>query len=253
MMAMIVGLILIGLGHRQARLRRRPAVEGGAGRLHERAGDHDHRRPAARSCAGSRPTPTASSTSCRRSSTGFDETQHRPRSCSASPRWPSCSLLPRFTTHDPGRARRRRRRHRGHGACSTSTSATVGALPQGLPRPALPWTDIGDVGPMLVAAIGITLVSLTDTIATSTSFAARRGDEVDPNQEMIGIGDGQHRRRVLPGLRRVDQRFADRRRRAVGRQEPAHRASSAPASSRCCCCSSAPCSPTCRRPRSPPS
>ncbi len=66
--------------------------------------------------------------------------------------------------------------------------ATVGALPQGLPRPSLPWTDWGDVGPMLVAAVGITLVSLTDTIATSTSFAARRGDEVDPNQEMIGIG-----------------------------------------------------------------
>ena len=41
---------------------------------------------------------------------------------------------------------------------------------------------------MLAAAIGITLVSLTDTIATSTSFAARRGEEVDPNQEMIGIG-----------------------------------------------------------------
>jgi MFS superfamily sulfate permease-like transporter len=32
------------------------------------------------------------------------------------------------------------------------------------------------------------LVSLTDTIATSTSFAARRGDEIDPNQEMIGVG-----------------------------------------------------------------
>ena len=66
--------------------------------------------------------------------------------------------------------------------------ATVGALPQGLPRPALPWTEVGDLAPMLVAAIGITLVSLTDTIATSTSFAARRGEEVDPNQEMIGIG-----------------------------------------------------------------
>ncbi len=66
--------------------------------------------------------------------------------------------------------------------------ATVGSLPQGLPRPALPWTDIGDVGPLLAAAIGITLVSLTDTIATSASFAARRGDEVDPNQEMVGIG-----------------------------------------------------------------
>ena len=66
--------------------------------------------------------------------------------------------------------------------------ATVGSLPQGLPRPALPWTEIGDVAPLFAAAIGITLVSLTDTIATSTSFAARRGDEVDPNQEMVGIG-----------------------------------------------------------------
>jgi high affinity sulfate transporter 1 len=65
---------------------------------------------------------------------------------------------------------------------------TVGALPHGLPRPALPWTNISDVPPMLAAAVGITLVSLTDTIATSTAFAARRGDEVDPNQEMIGIG-----------------------------------------------------------------
>ena len=36
--------------------------------------------------------------------------------------------------------------------------------------------------------MGITLVSLTDTIATATSFAARRGDEVRPNQEMIGMG-----------------------------------------------------------------
>ena len=32
--------------HRQARLRGRPPVEGGAGRLHERPGRHDHRRPA---------------------------------------------------------------------------------------------------------------------------------------------------------------------------------------------------------------
>ena len=64
----------------------------------------------------------------------------------------------------------------------------VGSLPQGVPTPALPWTSIADVGPLLIAAVGITLVSLTDTIATSTSFAARRGDEVDPDQEMIGMG-----------------------------------------------------------------
>lgn len=66
--------------------------------------------------------------------------------------------------------------------------ATVGALPQGVPTPALPWTNAGDVVPLLIAAVGITLVSLTDTIATATSFAARRGEEVEPNQEMIGMG-----------------------------------------------------------------
>jgi high affinity sulfate transporter 1 len=66
--------------------------------------------------------------------------------------------------------------------------ATVGSLPKGLPRPALPWTNVSDIAPLLVAAVGITLVSLTDTIATSTAFAARRGEEVEPNQEMVGIG-----------------------------------------------------------------
>ena len=85
-----------------------------------------------------------------------------------------------------------------------------------------------DVGPLLIAAVGITLVSLTDTIATVDELRrpARRRGRAQP-------GDGRHRRgerrrRALPGLRRVDQRLAHRRRRAVGRQEPAHRRSSAP-------------------------
>ena len=77
---------------------------------------------------------------------------------------------------------------------------TVGSLPQGLPRPGLPWTDAGDVGPLLAAAIGIALVSLTDTIATSTSFAARRGEEVDPNQEMVGIGTANLAAGVFQGF-----------------------------------------------------
>jgi high affinity sulfate transporter 1 len=65
---------------------------------------------------------------------------------------------------------------------------TVGALPKGVPGPSFPFTSIDDVGPLLVAAVGIVLVSLTDTIATASAFAARRGDELQPNQEMIGIG-----------------------------------------------------------------
>ncbi len=65
---------------------------------------------------------------------------------------------------------------------------TVGALPQGLPSLTFPSVPLDTVGALLAAALGIVLVSLTDTIATSTSFAARRGDEVDPDQEMIGMG-----------------------------------------------------------------
>ena len=66
--------------------------------------------------------------------------------------------------------------------------ATVGVLPRGVPTPKVPWTSWSDVGPLVLAAFGIVLVSLTDTIATSASFAARRGEAVDPDQEMIGIG-----------------------------------------------------------------
>ena len=66
--------------------------------------------------------------------------------------------------------------------------STVGSLPRGVPAPSLPWTKFADIGPLMIAAVGITMVSLADTIATSSSFGARRGEDVDPNQEMIGIG-----------------------------------------------------------------
>ena len=56
---------------------------------------------------------------------------------------------------------------------------TVGTLPSGLPTPSFPWTSASDLATLAAAAVGIVLVSLTDTIATSSSFAARRGDEVD--------------------------------------------------------------------------
>ena len=65
---------------------------------------------------------------------------------------------------------------------------TVGTLPSGLPTPSIPWTSASDLATLAAAAVGIVLVSLTDTIATSSSFAARRGDEVDADREMIAVG-----------------------------------------------------------------
>jgi MFS superfamily sulfate permease-like transporter len=41
---------------------------------------------------------------------------------------------------------------------------------------------------------------LADTIATSSSFGARRGEEVDPNQEMIGIGAANLAAGLLQGF-----------------------------------------------------
>jgi MFS superfamily sulfate permease-like transporter len=65
----------------------------------------------------------------------------------------------------------------------------VGTLPQGFPPLTVP--RIGSVSdlPLLVAgALGISLVALTDTISTASAFAARTGQEIDGNGEMIGIG-----------------------------------------------------------------
>ena len=64
----------------------------------------------------------------------------------------------------------------------------VGVLPQGVPPFTVPQVALGDIPLLVGGALGIALVSLTDTISTSSAFAARTGQEVDANQEMIGIG-----------------------------------------------------------------
>jgi high affinity sulfate transporter 1 len=64
----------------------------------------------------------------------------------------------------------------------------VGVLPKGFPPPTLPHFPLADLGPLFGGALGIVLVSLTDTISTASAFAARTGQEVNGNAELIGIG-----------------------------------------------------------------
>jgi high affinity sulfate transporter 1 len=64
----------------------------------------------------------------------------------------------------------------------------VGVLPRGFPPVTIPVVAAADLGPLLAGALGIALVSLTDTISTASAFAARTGQEINGNQEMIGIG-----------------------------------------------------------------
>ena len=73
---------------------------------------------------------------------------------------------------------------------------TVGMLPQGFPKPSFPLVKVSDLAPLAAAAFGITLVAIGDTISTSAGFAARRGYEVDSDQELVGIGSAN----LLAGL-----------------------------------------------------
>src|SRR6266699_698680 len=64
----------------------------------------------------------------------------------------------------------------------------VGVLPKGFPPLTIPDVHLSDLGPLFAGALGIALVSLADTISTASAFAARTGQEVRGNGEMIGIG-----------------------------------------------------------------
>lgn len=64
----------------------------------------------------------------------------------------------------------------------------VGSLPQGFPPLVVPHASWSELAGLIGAALGITLVALTDTISTASAFAARSGQEVRASQEMIGIG-----------------------------------------------------------------
>jgi MFS superfamily sulfate permease-like transporter len=66
--------------------------------------------------------------------------------------------------------------------------SVLGSLPQGLPALTIPWLTSADIAPVLMGGSAVALVSFADTSVLSRSYAARTGSQVDPNQEMIGLG-----------------------------------------------------------------
>jgi high affinity sulfate transporter 1 len=71
---------------------------------------------------------------------------------------------------------------------TASGVSVVGPLPSGFPPFTIPDVSFSDLSLLLAGAFGIVFVALADTISTASSFAARAGDRVRGNQEMIGIG-----------------------------------------------------------------
>ena len=77
----------------------------------------------------------------------------------------------------------------GHGV------AVVGALPQGLPSPALPAVPLADYLAMVLPAIGVLLVAFSESLGVAHEFAEKHGYEVDADQELnahavVNLGSG---------------------------------------------------------------
>jgi len=64
----------------------------------------------------------------------------------------------------------------------------LGPLPQGLPSFALPRIPFADVAQVAIGGCAVALVAFADTSVLSRTYAARTKTQVDPNQEMIGLG-----------------------------------------------------------------
>lgn len=64
----------------------------------------------------------------------------------------------------------------------------VGALPRGLPSPALGSLGWHDLTSLLAPALGVAVVAFTDTGILSRAFSAAAGEDVSPNREMAALG-----------------------------------------------------------------
>ena len=77
------------------------------------------------------------------------------------------------------------------GALGLDESAGVkvlGPLPQGLPSFALPWIDLADLVQVVIGGCAVAMVAFADTSVLSRTYAAKTRSQVDPNQEMVGLG-----------------------------------------------------------------
>ena len=64
----------------------------------------------------------------------------------------------------------------------------VGEVPQGLPGVTIPDFDMPLVLKMATAAITIALIGFMEAIAIAKAMAAKTGQRLDPNQELVGQG-----------------------------------------------------------------
>ncbi|TKJ39757.1 sodium-independent anion transporter [candidate division LCP-89 bacterium B3_LCP] len=66
--------------------------------------------------------------------------------------------------------------------------AVVGVIPSGLPRISIPKVELGTALDLLAMAVIISLLGFMEAISIARAMAAKTGQRLDPNQELIGQG-----------------------------------------------------------------
>lgn len=66
--------------------------------------------------------------------------------------------------------------------------AVVGPIDAGLPGVGLPAVDWSQYGDLVGPAAGVLLVGFAEALGAARTYAARIGEDVDPNRELLGMG-----------------------------------------------------------------
>ena len=70
---------------------------------------------------------------------------------------------------------------------SSNGVAVTGAIPPGLPTPALPTVRLRDQEGIVALATGCMLLAYIEGVAAARAFAAKHGDSIDPRRELLGL------------------------------------------------------------------
>jgi sulfate permease, SulP family len=76
----------------------------------------------------------------------------------------------------------------------------IGAIPSGIPVPALPAVGWADVGSLVPAAAAIALISYMESISTGSAFARRTRTRIDPDQELVAVGVANGAAGLMQGM-----------------------------------------------------
>lgn len=66
--------------------------------------------------------------------------------------------------------------------------AVLGSLPQGFPLPVFPLISLADAGKVVAGGMAAAVLAFAETSILSRSYAARLGDRVDPDREVVALG-----------------------------------------------------------------